>query len=322
MRLARRRLRGRVVGALVRSAPAPPSPASSPSRGGARSRTSPGSADAGRRCRARRGIYASHPHRTASATNRRPTRSAPRFGAWSPTPGVRPTSRCSRRPSARASERTVASWPDREALVEVASGRRWTWAELARDVDAFARGLLAEGLQVGDRVGIWSPNCAEWTIAQVATATAGIVLVNINPAYRTHELAYAVNQSGLRWLLAASTQEFKGGRPATTGRWSRRWHRSAPASSAPSSSTPTTGPRSSRPASDCPTTPSPSGWPGCRRPTRSTSSTPRARRASRRARRSATATSSTTATSPPRRSGSPTRTGSASRCRSTTASGW
>ncbi|WP_139977647.1 AMP-binding protein [Nocardioides litoris] len=104
-------------------------------------------------------------------------------------------------------DRTVATWPDREALVEVATGRRWTWAELGRDVDALARGLVASGLEAGDRVGIWAPNCAEWTITQYATAKAGIVLVNVNPAYRTHELAYVVRQSGLRWLLA--TRAFK-----------------------------------------------------------------------------------------------------------------
>lgn len=102
-------------------------------------------------------------------------------------------------------ERTVAAHSEREALVEVASGRRWTWAELDRDVDALARGLLAVGLEQGDRVGIWAPNCAEWTITQYATAKIGVVLVNINPAYRTHELAYAVNQSGLRMVLAASS---------------------------------------------------------------------------------------------------------------------
>ncbi|MBU1801595.1 MAG: AMP-binding protein, partial [Actinobacteria bacterium] len=100
--------------------------------------------------------------------------------------------------------RTVAAHPDREALVEVASGRRWSWSELSRDVDAVARGLLALGLEVGDRVGMWAPNCAEWTIVQLATARVGIVLVNVNPAYRTHELAYAVNQSGMRVILAAS----------------------------------------------------------------------------------------------------------------------
>ena len=102
-------------------------------------------------------------------------------------------------------ERTVRAHPDREALVEVATGRRWTWAELDRDVDALARGLLGAGLEVGDRVGIWAPNSAEWTLVQYATAKAGIVLVNVNPAYRTHELAYAVNQSGLRVLVAASS---------------------------------------------------------------------------------------------------------------------
>jgi fatty-acyl-CoA synthase len=102
-------------------------------------------------------------------------------------------------------EQTVAARPDAEALVEVATGRRWTWAELARDVDALARGLVAAGLQRGDRLGVWAPNCAEWTITQYATATVGVVLVNVNPAYRTHELAYAVNQSGLRMLVATSS---------------------------------------------------------------------------------------------------------------------
>src|SRR6478672_6522475 len=101
-------------------------------------------------------------------------------------------------------ERTVAADPDREALVDVASGRRWTWAELNRDVDALARSLIAAGLQVGDRVGIWAPNCAEWTITQYATAKIGVILVNVNPAYRTHEFAYVVNQSGMRLLISAS----------------------------------------------------------------------------------------------------------------------
>ena len=101
--------------------------------------------------------------------------------------------------------RTVAQHPDREALVEVASGRRWTWRELGVEVDRIAAGLMARGIAKGDRVGMWAPNCAEWTIVQFATAKAGAILVNVNPAYRTHELAYAINQSGLRWLLAATS---------------------------------------------------------------------------------------------------------------------
>ena len=101
-------------------------------------------------------------------------------------------------------ERTVSAHPDGEALVEVASGRRWTWTELDRDVDALARGLIAAGIEKGHRVGIWAPNCAEWTLTQYACAKVGAVLVNVNPAYRTHEFAYAVNQSGMRLLLAAS----------------------------------------------------------------------------------------------------------------------
>jgi fatty-acyl-CoA synthase len=99
-------------------------------------------------------------------------------------------------------ERTVSTHPDREALVEVASARRWTWAELDKAVDDAARGLLALGIEKGDRVGIWAPNCAEWTLTQLATAKIGAILVNINPAYRTHELAYALNQSGVRLLVA------------------------------------------------------------------------------------------------------------------------
>jgi fatty-acyl-CoA synthase len=103
--------------------------------------------------------------------------------------------------------RVAREHADREALVEVATGRRWTYAELDRDVDALARGLMAAGIAKGDRVGIWSPNCAEWTIVQFATAKIGAVLVNVNPAYRTHELAYALQQSGLRMLVSAT--EFK-----------------------------------------------------------------------------------------------------------------
>src|SRR6476661_7358558 len=102
-------------------------------------------------------------------------------------------------------ESTVAAHGDNEALVEFASGRRWTYAELDRDVNAFARGLIGAGIAKGDRVGVWAPNCAEWTIAQYATAKVGAILVNVNPAYRTHEFSYAVNQSGMRMLVSAES---------------------------------------------------------------------------------------------------------------------
>src|SRR5690348_15139622 len=101
-------------------------------------------------------------------------------------------------------DRTVAAFPDRESLVECASGRRWTWRELNHDVDLFARGLIASGIEKGDRIGVWAPNCAEWTITQYAAAKVGAILVNVNPAYRTHEFSYAINQSGTRLLIAAS----------------------------------------------------------------------------------------------------------------------
>ncbi len=100
-------------------------------------------------------------------------------------------------------DRTVSRFPDRPALVDVPAGRRWTYAELAADVDALALGLLAAGVSVGDRVGIWAPNCAEWALTQYATAKVGAILVNINPAYRTSELEFVLNQSGARVLVAA-----------------------------------------------------------------------------------------------------------------------
>jgi fatty-acyl-CoA synthase len=100
-------------------------------------------------------------------------------------------------------DRTVARFGGREALVSCHQGVRLSYDELAAAVDELARGLLAAGLNVGDRVGIWSPNCAEWTIVQYATAKLGVILVNINPAYRTSELEYALRQSGCRMLIAA-----------------------------------------------------------------------------------------------------------------------
>ena len=110
-------------------------------------------------------------------------------------------------------ERTVARFADREALVEVATGRRWTYAELNAAVDEVALGLLARGIEPGDRVGIWAPNCAEWVITQYATAKIGAILVNVNPAYRTHELAYVVKQSGMRTIVSAvsfKTSDYRG----------------------------------------------------------------------------------------------------------------
>ncbi|MDQ4086249.1 MAG: AMP-binding protein [Actinomycetota bacterium] len=101
-------------------------------------------------------------------------------------------------------ERVVAEHGDHDALVERATGRRWTYAELDADVDALARGLMAADIAKGDRIGIWAPNCAEWTLVQYAAAKVGAILVNINPSYRTHELAYVLNQSGTRMLLSAS----------------------------------------------------------------------------------------------------------------------
>ncbi len=99
---------------------------------------------------------------------------------------------------------TVAAYPDREALVVRQQGVRWTWRELAERADAIAAGLLALGLEPGDRVGIWSPNNAEWVLTQFATAKAGLILVNVNPAYRLAELEYALNKVGCRALVTAT----------------------------------------------------------------------------------------------------------------------
>src|SRR6478735_5938074 len=99
--------------------------------------------------------------------------------------------------------RTVAAHGDREAIVSVHQSIRWTYREFADRVETLARGLLALGLEAGDRLGVWSPNYAEWTRLQFATADVGVVLVNINPAYRTHELAYVLEHSGCRALVAS-----------------------------------------------------------------------------------------------------------------------
>ncbi|WP_078354058.1 AMP-binding protein [Mycobacteroides chelonae] len=101
-------------------------------------------------------------------------------------------------------ERIAGTYPDVDALVDVAGGRTWTYRELDADINRVARGLMSLGIDAGDRVGIWAPNCPEWVLVQYATAKIGAILVNINPAYRTHELAYALNQSGVRTLVCAT----------------------------------------------------------------------------------------------------------------------
>ncbi|HLQ57392.1 MAG TPA: AMP-binding protein [Streptosporangiaceae bacterium] len=101
--------------------------------------------------------------------------------------------------------RVAAAWGGQEALVDVPSDRRWTYQQLDADVDAVAIGLLAAGIEAGDRVGIWAPNCAEWVLLQYATARMGAILVNINPAYRSHELGYVLRQSGVRLLVSAES---------------------------------------------------------------------------------------------------------------------
>jgi fatty-acyl-CoA synthase len=101
--------------------------------------------------------------------------------------------------------RTAARFGDRDALVDVPSGRRWTYVEFDQAVNRLTLGLDAAGISRGDRVGIWSPNCPEWTLTQYATAKIGAILVNINPAYRSHELSFVLNQSGARLLLSATS---------------------------------------------------------------------------------------------------------------------
>ena len=102
-----------------------------------------------------------------------------------------------------AFDATVARFPEREALVVRHQALRYTWRQLAEAVDQHARALMALGVQPGDRLGIWAPNCAEWCITQFASAKVGAILVNINPAYRSSELDYALGQSGCRWVICA-----------------------------------------------------------------------------------------------------------------------
>ena len=101
-------------------------------------------------------------------------------------------------------DRTIALWGERPALIVRAQGVHWSYRELGERAERLATGLLTLGLLPGDRVGIWSPNNAEWVLAQFATAKAGMILVNINPAYRLSELEYALNSVGCRALITAT----------------------------------------------------------------------------------------------------------------------
>ena len=101
--------------------------------------------------------------------------------------------------------RIAGQYPGSDALVDVPTGRRWTYAQLDADTDSLACGLLMLGVGKGDRVGIWAPNCAEWVLLQYATAKIGVILVNINPAYRSHELGYVLRQAGISLLVSAES---------------------------------------------------------------------------------------------------------------------
>jgi fatty-acyl-CoA synthase len=103
--------------------------------------------------------------------------------------------------------RTASRWPDRPALVSRHQDLRWSYRELDERVDRLSSGLLGAGISKDDRVGLWAPNCAEWVLVQYATSRIGAILVNVNPAYRTNELSYALRQSGVKLLVSAP--EFK-----------------------------------------------------------------------------------------------------------------
>ncbi|BBJ40225.1 hypothetical protein SSPO_029430 [Streptomyces antimycoticus] len=213
--------------------------------------------------------------------------------------------------------RAVELYGDREALVDVPSGRRWTYAEFGRSVEEVALGLMAKGVAKGDRVGIWAINCPEWVLLQYATARIGAIMVNINPAYRVHELRYVLQQAGISVLVSSiehKTSDY------------RRMVEQVRSACSPLRDVIYIGDRTwdglVRAGADVPPSGSPSARPGSAATTRSTSSTPPAPRAFPRAPPSPTTTSSTTASSWGRRSATPPRTGSVCRCPSTTASAW
>src|SRR5690554_4599624 len=105
------------------------------------------------------------------------------------------------------------TYPDNDALIVLHQNVHWSYRELQQQANQCARALMSMGVRKGDRIGVWSPNCSEWTVSQIATAKIGAILVNINPAYRTHELEYALNQSGARFLITADsfkTSDYRG----------------------------------------------------------------------------------------------------------------
>ncbi|MGW5863196.1 AMP-binding protein [Streptomyces sp. NPDC055239] len=104
-------------------------------------------------------------------------------------------------------DRAIEAWPERDALVDVAAGKRWTYAEFGAAVEQLARGFMGVGVGKGDRVGIWAVNCAEWVLVQYATARIGAIMVNINPAYRAHELEYVLKQAGVTVLVATRSHK-------------------------------------------------------------------------------------------------------------------
>jgi fatty-acyl-CoA synthase len=115
-------------------------------------------------------------------------------------------------------DQSVARYGDNEALIVCHQSIRYTYSQLKAQVDRCARALMALGAQKGDRVGIWAPNCAEWTIVQLAAAKIGAILVNVNPAYRLHEVEYALSQSG-----SPTSSSRRSSRPQTIRRWSTIW---------------------------------------------------------------------------------------------------
>ncbi len=133
--------------------------------------------------------------------------------------------RCSTKPSAAVLEDAARRWGDRPALIVRHQNIRWTYRELNEAAERFAAGLLKLGLQPGDRVGIWSPNRYEWVLTQFATAKAGLILVNVNPAYRISELEFALNKVGCQALMLApnfKSSDYVGMLRAT---WRRSWRR-------------------------------------------------------------------------------------------------